>query len=282
MRRETYETPGPLRLRLDVPVGRIEIEAGGGTTTDVELDAASGDMRALVDNARVVLRDRGDGHELLLEVQPRFGFFVSLGRTQDLRVRISCPRGADLDVTTRSADLVARGEVGAVAVKTASGDVSIDDAARDARVHTASGDVRMDYVGGTASVQTASGDVALNRVEGEVTAQLVSGDLWIRDANHAVSARTVSGDQRIEAVVRGAVELQSVSGDVLVGVRRGSAVYVDVSTVSGSTSSELELADAPAHVDVDTDGPHVELRAKTVSGDVSIVRAPAPTAIQAR
>ena len=55
-------------------------------------------------------------------------------------------------------------------------------------------------------------------------------------------------------------------------MRRGSKVFLDCNTVSGDTSSELELTpDAPAG-----DGPLVEIRAKTVSGDIQITRAAAP------
>jgi DUF4097 and DUF4098 domain-containing protein YvlB len=72
-------------------------------------------------------------------------------------------------------------------------------------------------------------------------------------------------------VLRGKVAAHSVSGDVTIAVRRGSKVYLDCNTVSGDTSSELELTtDAPAG-----DGPLVEIRAKTVSGDIRITRAPA-------
>jgi hypothetical protein len=59
---------------------------------------------------------------------------------------------------------------------------------------------------------------------------------------------------------------------VTIGVRRGSKVFLDCNTVSGDTTSELELTtEAPAG-----DGPLVEIRAKTVSGDIRITRAPAP------
>ncbi len=281
MRTATHETPGPLRLRLEVPVGRIEVETVSGTTTHVELEALTEDMEELVENARIDLRDRSDGHELVVEVQSRFGFFISFTRSQEIRLRITCPPGADLDVMTKSADLRARGEFGEVSMKTASGDVSVEEALGDVRIKTASGDVHFERVGGTSSVQTASGDVALQRTDGEVSVQLVSGDLWIQDANDSVSARTVSGDQRIEGVVQGSVELQAVSGDILVGVRRGSQVYVDANTVSGSTNSELELSDGPAGAPAEEDAPQVEIRAKTVNGDVSIIRAPAPAQLPA-
>ena len=56
------------------------------------------------------------------------------------------------------------------------------------------------------------------------------------------------------------------------GVRRGSRVFVDANTVSGSTSSELELSDAPQEPGSE-DGPLIELFAKTVSGDVRVERA---------
>jgi hypothetical protein len=72
--------------------------------------------------------------------------------------------------------------------------------------------------------------------------------------------------------MQGNVAAHSVSGDVTIGVRRGSKVFLDCNTVSGDTTSELELTtEAPAG-----DGPLVEIRAKTVSGDIRITRAPAP------
>ena len=125
-------------------------------------------------------------------------------------------------------------------------------------------------------IQSTSGDVALQRAGGDVTAKLVSGDLWIRDAGASVHANTVSGDQRLEAVLGGTVDANAISGDVYVGVRRGSRVYVDANTVSGTTSSELDLSDAPQEAPPDADAPMVEVRAKTVSGDIMIARAPAP------
>ena len=47
---------------------------------------------------------------------------------------------------------------------------------------------------------------------------------------------------------------------------------MDCTTVSGDTSSELEVSsEAPSG-----DGPFVDVRAKTVSGDIRITRAHAP------
>lgn len=277
MRTATYETPGPLRLRLGLPVGQIEVETVDGTTTTVELEAVSSDMEEVVRDARIDCRERGNGHEVVVEVQSRFGIFISFGgHTQDVRLRITCPHGADLEVSSKSADVRVRGDLGSVDVKTASGDTSLGNAKGEVKFKSASGDFQLNHAESRMQVQTASGDVAVRQVDGEFSAQLVSGDLWVEDARGPVVANTVSGDQKFDAVHTGTVETRSVSGDVMIGVRRGCTLYVDANTVSGSTSSEFDLSDAPdENGGASEQGPFVEIRAKTVSGDIRITRAPA-------
>lgn len=281
MRRETYSTPGPLRLNLEIPAGEIEIETGNTEETHVELEAIANNdaIRDLVENSRIELVRRGDGHEVVVEAKARHGIFISLSKGPDIRfggpdvrLRITCPHGADLDVRTKSADLRARGEYGAVDIKTASGDIEIEKATGATRVKSASGDVHIDDAASSLEVQSVSGDLQAGVVRGAIRAQLVSGDVHVRDAGASITTNTVSGDQRFEAVQRGRVELKAISGDVIVGVRTGARVYVDANTVSGSTSSELELSDAPAQAPA-ADAPLVELFVKTVSGDIRIERA---------
>src|SRR5215216_6187497 len=177
---ETYQTPGSLVLNLAIPAGEIEIDTSPGETTHVELEALTDAARELLQQSRVEVRERGGGHEVLVEVpSSRSSFFISFGRGPDFSLRISCPPGAELDVQTKSADVHARGLFGTTVIKTASGDVEVGEIQGDARVKTASGDVSLDEVHGTTSVQTASGDLALQRARGEVIGQLVSGDVWI-------------------------------------------------------------------------------------------------------
>jgi hypothetical protein len=276
---ETYNTPGQLVLTLAVPAGEIHLETSPGETTIVELEALTDSARELLAQTRVELREHGDGHEVLVEVPTtRSAFFISFGRGPDFRLRVTCPPGARLDVQTKSADVHARGVFGSSEVRTASGDIELGEIQGDVRVKTASGDVSLDEIHGTTQVQTASGDLALQRARGEVHGQLVSGDVWIRDAQGSVALNTVSGDMRLEAVMEGSVDLTAISGDILVGVRRGSRIFVDCNTISGSTISELPLADVPAAPSPGAESaPQLELRAKTVSGDISLTRAAAPT-----
>ena len=138
MRRETFETPGPLALDIRVPSGEIEIEAVEGSETVVELSASP----ELEEEARIGLRPRRDGHELSVVIEKRSGFFRGL--REEVRLRVSAPPGTDVEVSTASADTEGRGEFGKVDVNTASGDVSFDKATGDVAINSASGDLKME------------------------------------------------------------------------------------------------------------------------------------------
>jgi DUF4097 and DUF4098 domain-containing protein YvlB len=262
MRRETFETPGPLTLDIRVPSGEIELEAVDGTETVVELSAAP----ELEDEARIELRPKRDGHELSVVIEKKFGFFR--GR-DEVRVRVSAPAGADVEVSTASADTDARGEFGKVDVNTASGDVSFERATGDVAVNSASGDLAMEEIGGGLTVNTASGDVDLGRLAGEGKIRSASGDVQLKEADSSLKVQTASGDVQVESIQEGDVVLQTASGDIEVGIKKGSKLWIDAKSMSGETRSELEIADAPP----DGDGPMVELRATAMSGDITVTRA---------
>lgn len=157
-----------------------------------------------------------------------------LFRNVEYRVRVRTSHGADLESNLASADLRARGHYGAVGVNVASGDVELERIA-SARVNSASGDVRIEESSGPVKVNTASGDVQLR------------------------------------SVAEGEVNVHSASGDVEVGIAKGSRLFVDAQSLSGETSSELELeSGSPVEKD---EGPLVELRAQTMSGDIAVRRA---------
>jgi DUF4097 and DUF4098 domain-containing protein YvlB len=272
MRRETFETPGDVTLDLRVPSGRIDVETGPGTTTEVELDARGGadQVRELLDDARIELRETGGGHEVVVDVEARRGLGFGFLRKLDVRLRIQAPEGSRLRAETASADLRGRGRFGSLNAKAASGDLDLDEISGDAHVEAASGDIRLGDIGGASEISTASGDIRLGRVKGPLSARAASGDIHVDEAGDA-KVRTASGDQRIGAVSEGSVELQSMSGDITVGVRQGSNLWVDARAMSGDLTSEVALDEVPPATD---DGaPLVELRATSMSGDIDVVRA---------
>jgi DUF4097 and DUF4098 domain-containing protein YvlB len=255
MRTELFPTPEPPRLRINLPAGRVRLETADTAETRVELEGPHED--------EAVIELRGD--EVVIDVERRK--LLSRGRGHELAIR--APHGARVDVTTASAEIEARGQYSALEAKTASGDLAVHEVEGDVRVKTASGDVVFQVVGGAFDVQAASGDVIVKRVGGAGTIRCASGDAIVGEAGGDLRVQTASGDVQIGSVAQGDVTLQSASGDIAVGIRRGSRLWVDATSMSGDTASELEISDTPS----DSDGPLVELRATSMSGDVTIKRA---------
>ena len=99
-----------------------------------------------------------------------------IGRGSKVGVRVRCPRGSDLVLRGSSADLDAVGALGAVDVKTTSGDVSLEDAVA-LTADTASGDVRVRDVETTLRSAYRIRRCDGSPLRGRLSANLVSGDL---------------------------------------------------------------------------------------------------------
>jgi DUF4097 and DUF4098 domain-containing protein YvlB len=236
MRRETFAAPGPLRLDLSLPAGEIELDAAPVAEAVVELELVRG-SEAAVEEARVELR----GDELVVKVDHPHA---------EVRLRLQVPEGSALQAKTASGDVRARGRLG------------------DAEVKSASGDVKLDAVG-SLDAKIASGDLEVAQVAGDARVDSASGDVELGETGGGVSVRTASGDQQLRSVVEGKIELSSASGDIRVGIKQGSRLWVDARSMSGDVSSELEVGDEVP----EEDGPLVELKVTAMSGDVEVVRA---------
>lgn len=258
----TFETPGPIRLNVRIPAGQLEVEAVETQETHVSVEAPD----EVLERTEV----EQSGVEIRVHVRNRHGLFFSSGR-EHVRVRVRCPHRSAVAARTGSADVHGTGPLAGVRVEAGSGDVRLD-SVESLEVEAGSSDVTARVVAGSVSVQTASGDVELGHVGGDLSLQCVSGDARVREACGSVRVNSVSGDVRLESVAQGEVRVESVSGDAEVGIRRGSRVRVDAGTLSGETRSELDLGDDEGA----EDGPLVDLRVNTVSGDIAVVRATAP------
>ena len=180
-------------------------------------------------------------------------------------------RQRDLDVTTHSSDVEGRGPLGDVTVKSASGDVKVGDV-RQLGFNTASGDLSAGAVEGNLTTKSASGDVDIRSVGGPATVNTVSGDVRIGSTEEDATLNAVSGDIDLASAGAG-VRVSAVSGDVNVAARAGLALWIDAQSVSGTMHSDLDVGDLPPSDEGETP---VELRIRTVSGDVRISRSGAP------
>jgi hypothetical protein len=272
MREERFATPAGLRLKLalKIPHGSIEVEALEGDETTVELEALRGNEASAqaVKEAQIELRPLGVGLELVVDATGKKRFLGWFGG-QGLRLHVTAPPGADLELVSASADVDVRGRFGALEVQTASGDIRADELTATVNVKSGSGDVEIRRIGGDVSIATASGDVELGTVGGDLTARAASGDIEVEEVGGSVTMQTASGDQRVGAVSSGKVKLQSASGDQHIGIRSGSRAYIDAKAWGGETHSELEISSEP----IEGDGPELEVRATAASGDITIARA---------
>jgi len=186
------------------------------------------------------------------------------GHGLDLTVRV--PAGSRCIVRTASCDVACLGEVASLDVRTASGDVTAALVSGPVRVVTASGDVWLEEAAGEVAVNTASGDFRLLRAGDDVNVTTASGNVQISSCGGSVNARTASGDIRIDSIGSGRAELNCVSGDATLGVAPGVGVYLDISSLSGRVSSELEPADGEGSADL-------TVKCRSISGDVNVNRA---------
>ena len=250
-----FAAPGPIGLRVRNGRGTVLVTAGDTTETVVEVSG-----RHDVTNVRVSAAY--EGRQVSVEV-PRTW---RPGGPPRFDITVQVPTRSTVDLGTASATITTRGVLATAEVKSASGAISIEQVEGDCHAHSASGGVELGTVGGTVMLKTASGDQRVARVGGDCTARTASGSIDIGWAGERVSAVSASGDLTVRDAARGEVRCKSTSGDIAIGVRKGTLVWLDLSTVSGRTTSNLRPDDAPARGSEEV----LNVKAVTVSGDITI------------
>ncbi|HEX5862495.1 MAG TPA: DUF4097 family beta strand repeat-containing protein [Nocardioides sp.] len=273
MTQHHFETHDPVDLFVEIGKGSVDITATETTETRVDVAGRDADQVTVEQSGRRIS---------VVAPRQRSGFF---GGDSKLDVAVTVPLDSDLAVRTGSADITVSGTVGTSQLKTGSGDVRTDDLSGPALVETGSGDVdirvanaelrvksgsgrvRVGHAESAVAASTGSGDVEIGTSNGPAAVKTGSGDLRVVDANTDVSLVTGSGDLMVGTAHRGRFTMKGASGDVHIGIPAGLPVWTDISTLSGSIRSDLESAGEPAE-----GADHVELRAKTVSGDIVLTQ----------
>jgi hypothetical protein len=159
--------------------------------------------------------------------ETRLGGYRRLNqRSATLYVRV--PRDCPVEVTTVSAGVVAAGLTARTTLRSASGDITLDD------------------MSGTVDVNTASGDLDLRDIAGSLNYTSVSGELAVAGGRVAdFTAKSGSGqllaDVDVDPAAR--VRLASVSGDVALRIPAETSARVEVRTATGKISSDFTLED---------------------------------------
>ncbi len=268
-----FATLEPVDLYVENGSGSVTITADDTTETTVEVIGRHADETVVSQ----------DGKQMsVIAPKLRSGF---LGGDTKLDMTITVPTDSTLAVRTGSASVSATGSYrggqlksgsgdvtieildGPAVVETGSGDIKIDTADQELKVKSGSGDVRVQYAGGAIAVSTGSGDVEIGTSSAPAVVKTGSGDLDLGESRDDVAMSTGSGDMVIRTAHRGKLRAKGASGDVQIGIPAGVPVWTDLTTVSGEIRSGLEGVGEP-----EEGADHVELRAKTVSGDIVLTQ----------
>lgn len=264
-----FETHSPVNLVVEISKGNVHVECRETSESVVTIEGKNADD--------VLVEQRGD---TITVIEPGRGRIFG---DNALRVDVVVPELSNPAVRTGSADIQIEGRAGHaqmrsgsgdctldsvdghLLVETGSGEIRVDDVHGDLKVKSGSGDVEIGEAGGNATVSTGSGDVSVDNTYGSAVVKTGSGDLRVGAAHADTSFSTGSGDVSINLVERGRLTVKGASGDVSIGVKSGVPVWTDISTVSGTIRSDLHGAGQPQEGQ-----DHIELRAKTVSGDIAL------------
>ncbi|WP_328718463.1 DUF4097 family beta strand repeat-containing protein [Streptomyces sp. NBC_00247] len=279
----SFDTPEAISVTARVEAGSIQFTAGDRLDTVVavsprdpkrDMDVrAAGQTEVTYANGALIVRT------------PKSGLF---GRTGIVDVAVELPSGSRIDMTGAWTQVIGEGRLGEVRVKTSSGDVRLDSTGPlrltashgsvtvdriegQAEITTSSGSLRIGLVDGPAVLKNSHGTTTVRAVTGDLRVSGAHGDIEIHRAEDSVTATTAYGTLRVGDVARGTVQLETNYGAIEIGVREGSAAWLDASSGSGQVRNTLTASEAPADsASADT---VVKVRARTRHGNIDVRRA---------
>jgi hypothetical protein len=278
----TFDTPGPTSVQLSLGFisANVRVTAEDRTDTTVDIRPVDPSSKADVKAAEQTRVEYLEGR--ILVRAPRLGAFFS--RTGMVDLTVALPTGSTLSGETGMGELLCEGRLGECRFKTGFGDIRLDHAG-PVDLTSASGDVTVDYAGTGAHIKASNGAINVRRIDGPATVRNSNGATWLGEvdgdlsvnagngsiavdrAGADVTARTANGGVRIGEVARGEVSLVSAAGPLDVGIRAGTAAWLDLKTSAGRVRNEL--AEAPGPTDGDQT---VQVRARTYVGDILVRR----------
>lgn len=278
----TFNTPSPIDLAINLPVGAIEVLAGDRADTVVSVsptNAAKAVDRRGAEETRVDF----DGQRLTITgPKPRISW---IGPTESVDVRIELPAGSRLTAESAVGSVRTAGRLGATRIKASTGAIDVDtsgdlwlraghgtvtvrSAEGAAEITADHGQIRVGTVAGDAVLRSSHGSIRVDEAGGGLEAKLSYGDLEVAKALGSVTAKTAYGSIELREVSRGSVQVESGYGGVSIGVRSGVPAWLDLSSKEGRVRNELDSDRAPAPSEQT-----VAVRARTSYGDITISRA---------
>lgn len=240
-------------LKVGLIGGQIDIVAHDEPSARVEVHSVAGrDLRVALEGDTLVVDHPQIKWETFFD---NFKLFSGKAKAD---VSVLVPRNAALTVSVVTAEVLISG------------------VHCDAQANTVNGEVVLDGVVGDVSVHAVSGEVSIRDHRGDLTVQTVGGDVTASGEVRRFSCDGVSAN--VVADLRGTpdrVKNSTVSGDLTVRLDAGVPAQYSINTMTG----RLQLDDARITGVTgqytgrygQLAGSFTEVRANSVSGDVSIV-----------
>ncbi|MFD8420793.1 DUF4097 domain-containing protein [Streptomyces sp. NPDC059466] len=277
----SFDTPQPISVTANVAAGSIQFSASDRLDTVVEVRPRDPQKDK---DVRVAEQTEVTYASGVLTVRTPKGRYL-VGPTGSVDVTVELPTGSRVDTTGSWTQVLGEGRLGEVRVKTSSGDVRLD-ATGPLQLTASHGSITVDRVEGLAEITTSSGSLRIGVVDGpavlknshgsttvgaaigELRVSGANGDIDIQRAESSVTATTAHGTLRVGDVARGTVQLETSYGAIDVGIRKGTAAWLDVSSGNGQVRNALTASDSP-----DESEDTVEVKARTRYGNIDIRRA---------
>ncbi|MFE0130395.1 DUF4097 domain-containing protein [Streptomyces sp. NPDC059037] len=278
----SFDTPEPISVTAHVYAGSIQFTAADRIDTVVEVRPR--DPKKDLDVRAADQTEVGYAGGALTVRTPKANL---LGRAGTVDVTVELPTGSDIDVSGAAARLLGEGRLGEVHVKSSAGDVRLDTTG-PLQMKAAHGTITVDRVEGLADITSSTGNVRVGTVDGPAvlknshgttTVGTVTGELRVNGANgsidiaraeSSVTGTSTNGVLRIAEVARGTVQLETSNGSIEIGIREGTAAWLDVNSNRGQVRNTLTSSEAPERTE-DT----VKVHARTNWGNIDIRRAKA-------
>jgi len=244
------------KLKIGLVGGQVDVIAHDEPGIRIEVhNVTVKDLRVESDGTQIEIDHPQIGWDNFLEVFRNFG-----AGGPKAEISVAVPRDIALNLGVVSAGALVSGLTEDARLNTVSGDLIVDTHTGDLNINTVSGDVQVRGLSGSATANTVSGGVALTGEVRKATIDSVSGAMLIdaTGAVNTVSLNSVAGDAtvRLDEGLAANYVARSMSGRITIdGVPRGS------SGPSNFTGSRGELS-----------GSFADVRANTVSGDITVLR----------
>ncbi|MFI1682214.1 MULTISPECIES: DUF4097 family beta strand repeat-containing protein [unclassified Streptomyces] len=279
----SFDSPKPISATVTLRVGTLRITAGDRKNTVVDVRPSSATQEADVKAAERTRVEFANGKLLVKGPKDRPMF----GKGPSVDVDIVLPTGSGVHATTVMAHVSAQGGLGDCEVKVSAGDIQLERTASaklttgygdvslgradgQVDISTSSGEIRVGEVRGTVDIKNSNGITVLGDVDGDIKVKASNGSVTVDRAAADISVKTANGAVRLGEVARGETVVEAAAGKVEIGIREGTAAWLDVRTKVGTVSQALEES-GPSVPEEPADT--VKVHVRTGIGDIKIHRA---------